>query len=73
MTLAGKVFTVGEGVNVHVAEDGQGVLGDRDRVTVPLYAPIAVKESVYDAVFPAVTLCELGEALSAKFAGPLEL
>jgi len=73
VTLAGNELTDVEGdpSNAQVAPVGQGVLGERTSVTVPPYPVSAVKESVYEAVLPALTLCEAGEALIEKV-GPVE-
>jgi len=55
------------GATEQVTLDGQPEV--TVRVTVPLYPPEEVNESVYVAVLPAPTLCEGGEAPIEK-SGP---
>ncbi len=68
VTLAGKEPTVFDGVNEQVAPDGQ--LERRLSVTVAPYPPVEAKLSVYDAVVPAPTLWDDGDALIVK-SGPV--
>ena len=55
------------GVTVHVSSTGQPDV--TLRLTVSLNAPAAARFSVNEAVLPAPTLCEVGEAVIEKSCG----
>jgi hypothetical protein len=55
------------GVTVHVTPEGQPDV--TLRVTVSVNPPAAARFSVNEAVFPAPTLCEVGEAVIEKSIG----
>jgi hypothetical protein len=73
VTLAGNELTGvdGDPLKVQVAPVGQGVLDERVSVTVPLYPVSAVRESVYEAVLPALILCEVGGRTAIWKSGPV--